>query len=89
MCNRKNGEKGMNLTKIPTEKLAQLIKKIRVTRRKHENGEPGWWFWLHVQNRAHAEMGTRYQKYKDYRREQGEKNVNIDKPEQRRKDLFE
>jgi len=87
LCNRKNGEKGMNLTKIPTEKLAQLIKRIRTTKGKHENGGPGWWFWFRVQTRAHAEMGARYQKYKDYRREKGMKNVNIDKPEQRRKDL--
>jgi len=88
MCNRKNGEKGMNLKKIPTEKLAQLIKRIRKTRRSHKVGGPDWWFWFHVQTRALEEMGTRYQKYKDYRREQGEKNDNIHKPEQRRKDLF-
>ena len=86
MCNRKNGEKGMNLTKIPTEKLAQLIKRIRTTKGKHENGGPRWWFWFRVQTRAHAEMGARYQTYKDYRKEKEE----VNEPEEKiRKDIFE
>ena len=67
----------MDLTKIPTKKLEQLIKRIQTTRRKFPSSTNRWWFWFRVQQRAHEEMGGRYQRFYQYKKPKGVKNVSI------------
>lgn len=67
----------MDLTKIPTKKLEQLIKRIQTTRRKYKTNMPAWWFWFHLQAQAQEEMECRYQRFNQYRKKGGVKNVSI------------
>ncbi len=67
----------MDLTKIPTQKLEKLLKKIKATRQKHPAGQGRWWFWFRVQQRAQIEMSRRYETFMQYRKRKEIKNVSI------------
>ena len=91
MCNRKNGGKGMDLTKIPTAKIAQLIVRLKTTRKKQTRGSARWWFWFRVQIKAHEEMGSRFKSYAQTMTERGIKNGTATREQEQtktRKDIY-